>query len=62
MTITITEQQLKILKPYTYENYISELIEHCDKFFPHLNPTIGEENLLQVLRDAVEKAKKSGFT
>ena len=62
MAITITDQQLKILEPYAYENYITELVEHCDKKFPHLRKTMGEEKLRQTLRQSVEKAKKNGFT
>ena len=62
MAIIITEQQLKILEPYAYENYITELVEHCNECYPHLRTTMGEENLRQVLRDAVEKAEESGFT
>jgi hypothetical protein len=62
MAITITEQQIKILEPYAYENYISELVEHCNKKYPHLQKTIGEEKLRATLNQGVEKASQSGFT
>lgn len=62
MPITITDQQLKKLEPTTFENYISELVDHCDKSFPHLRQTMGNEGLEQVLRQSVNKANEQGFT
>ncbi len=62
MAITITEQQLKALEPYAYENYITELMAHCDEKFPHLRKTMGEEKLRQTIQQCIEKAKQSGFT
>lgn len=62
MSIKIKDSQLKKLEPYALENYIGELLVHCDECYPHLRKTMGEEKLRLALRDGVEKAEQNGFT
>lgn len=62
MAIKIKEKQLKKLEPYALDNYISELVVHCDECYPYLRKTMEESRLRQVLKDCVEKAEQSGFT
>ena len=62
MAITLTEQQFNQLKPYAYENYINELVTHCDQHYPYFKAMLGEEKLTQIIYQGVEKAKLTGFT
>lgn len=62
MSIKITNEQLKQFKPYVFENYISELVDHCDKNYPYLKATLGEAQLRQTLTECVDKAEKHGYT
>lgn len=57
-----TNKQFEQLKPNAFENYISELVTYCDKAFPYLKNTMGEQNLREILAQAINKAKESGFT
>lgn len=62
MVIQISNKQLKRLEPYALDNYINELVVHCDESFPHLKQTMGKESLEQALRQGVNKANEQGFT
>lgn len=62
MTIKIKDTQLKKLESYALENYITELVAHCDECYPHLRKTMGEEKLRHALKSGVDKAEQSGFT
>lgn len=57
-----TENQLEKLKPSTLENYLSELVSYYNEKLPHLQKTLGNEGLRDILRQSVDKARESGFT
>lgn len=62
MVIKINQKQLKTLEPYALDNYVSELVLHCDECYPHLKKTMGESKLRQTLKEGIEQAEHSGFT
>lgn len=62
MAIRIRDTQLKKLESCALENYIDELVVHCNECYPHLRKTMGEQKLRQALKNGVEKAEQSGFT
>lgn len=41
---------------------ITELVAHCNKNFPYLQATLGEEALRQTLTECVNKAEQVGYT
>ena len=58
MAIKIKETQLQKLEPYALENYINELMVHCDESYPHLRKTMGESNLMKVILAVYVKARE----
>lgn len=62
MAIQISNEQLKKLEPYVLDNYINELVVHCDECYPYLRKTMGEEKLRDALNRGVDKAREQGFT
>lgn len=62
MAIQITNEQLKKLESYALDNYIRELLMHCDDYYPYLREIMGEEKLCQVLKDCVVKIEQKGVT
>ena len=61
MAIHIGEKQLKILEPYVFENYVTELVEHWNSEYPHLKQKMGPKKLREILREGALKAKDDGF-
>lgn len=62
MAISITAQQLRKLDNFAFESYISELVEHCGKYFPYLNNKINDLSFRDVLKKLVVTANEKGFS
>ncbi len=63
MAILISDDQIKIRKACTFEQYISGLVAYCNQNFPHLSKTISDKKRLrQLLKDCDTQAEDSGFT
>ncbi|OKO98668.1 hypothetical protein [Xenorhabdus eapokensis] len=61
MAIELNEDQWNMLKKYSFNAYIDELVVHCNESYPYLDIKLGKDGLRSALKNAVEAAKNEGF-
>ncbi|HDS9666665.1 TPA: hypothetical protein QH882_003833 [Klebsiella variicola] len=57
-----SDNQVNMLKKVSAENYISEIIEHCEIMFPLLIPLQKKDDFRSCIQQSIVFAKKAGYT
>ncbi|MCD4732572.1 MAG: hypothetical protein K8R74_18375 [Bacteroidales bacterium] len=60
--LTIRKEQLQFFEDLSFQSFLDEMVDHIKDFTPKLFETIGKENIRQIIKLGITRAKKYDLT